>query len=344
MTASLALKAGILAASSSMVLTPASRRLFWVSSVGSTVIWRGTVFAGNFEGSGTDRDGADHGRVGRDRCDPRAAFLDDLLDIGGRNVGRVDLQLVGNAEIGRRQLHAPGEFVIGRKNHGNIGIGPQRGLCLIGGAGRCRVADIAEACLLDDTLVLRLERVPDLVAAIERRKAGDIDVAGIEAGAVVLDRLLQRLLCQRMVALLDLRHLRIVEIDVEGDDLDALVERLLHDIAERFGHAMIDNDAFDAEIDRLQDLLALFRRVLAAGEDPQIDTKRLRLCLGAGLIGLEEIASRNVADQRQLDAALVERGRCAGDAIGLGSRDEQEGNESGGCRQTENGFHGMRSF
>ena len=146
-----------------------------------------------------------------------------------------------------------------------------------------------------------------------------------------LTDLLERQLRQFVVALLDLRDLRIVEIDVEGDDLDALVERLLHDVAERFRQAVVDDDALDAEIDRLQDLLALLGGILAAGEDAQIDAERLGLRFGAGLIGLEEIAGGNVADQRHLDAALVEGRRRAGDAVGLGApADEDEGNDGGG--------------
>jgi hypothetical protein len=47
-------------------------------------------------------------------------------------------------------------------------------------------------------------------------------------------------------ALLDLRNLRIVEIDVEGDDLDPLVESLLYDVAERFQQPVIDDDTAEA--------------------------------------------------------------------------------------------------
>ena len=41
-----------------------------------------------------------------------------------------------------------------------------------------------------------------------------------------------------MVALLDLRDRGVVEIDVEGDDLDAGIERLLHHVAQCFRLAM----------------------------------------------------------------------------------------------------------
>jgi hypothetical protein len=52
---------------------------------------------------------------------------------------------------------------------------------------------------------------------------------------------------------------------------------------------VVDDDALNAEIDSLQDLLALFGGVLTTGEDTQIDAKRLCLRLRAGLIGLEEV-------------------------------------------------------
>ncbi len=86
-----------------------------------------------------------------------------------------------------------------------------------------------------------------------------------------------------MVALFHLRHGRIVQIDVEGHHLHTRIDRLLHDIAERFRQAVVDDDALDAEIDRLLDLLALFRSILLTGKDAQIDAERLGLRLGSGL-------------------------------------------------------------
>ncbi|MNK90894.1 hypothetical protein D3C87_1109640 [compost metagenome] len=114
-----------------------------------------------------------------------------------------------------------------------------------------------------------------------------------------------------MIRLLDLRDLRIVEVHIESNDLDALIQRLLNHIRQRFRLAMIDDDGLNVEIDRLQDLLALLRRILSAGEYPQVGAQRPGLCFGAGLIGLEEIAGGNIADQCDLDAALVERVRRA---------------------------------
>ena len=103
----------------------------------------------------------------------------------------------------------------------------------------------------------------------------------------------------------------------------------LRHVLQQFRQAVIDDDALHAEIDRLLHLVAFFRRVLAAGEDPEVDAERLGLRLGAGLIGLEEIARRNVADQRDLDAALVEWRRRTGDALGEGSADAERRDRPG---------------
>lgn len=91
-----------------------------------------------------------------------------------------------------------------------------------------------------------------------------------------------------MVALLYLRDLGIVEVDVKGNHLDALVECLLHNVGERFRQAVVDDDALDAKIDRLQDLLALFRRILSSREDTKVDAERLGLGDCPGLVGLEK--------------------------------------------------------
>ncbi len=53
----------------------------------------------------------------------------------------------------------------------------------------------------------RLEFFPGLVAAVERRDAGDIDIAGLAAVAIVLDRLFEREAREVAVGLLDLRDL-----------------------------------------------------------------------------------------------------------------------------------------
>ncbi len=79
-----------------------------------------------------------------------------------------------------------------------------------------------------------LEIGPDLVAPVERRETRDIDVGRLERVAVVLDRLLKSEPGEQVVALLDLRDLGVVEVDVESDDLNAGVERLLGNVFQRF--------------------------------------------------------------------------------------------------------------
>ena len=74
----------------------------------------------------------------------------------------------------------------------------------------------------------------------------------------------------------------------------------------------------NAKIDRLLDLLALQGGVLLALENVQVDAERLGLPCDAGLVGLEIVALRKVADQGEFHAAFVERRRRARDAVGKG--------------------------
>ena len=157
---------------------------------------------------------------------------------------------------------------------------------------------------------------PYFPAQFKRAEAGDEDIAGVEFVAVLLQRLIEHLARDVMIALRDERHLRIADIDVLDDNLDAGVDRLLDHVFHRLRLAVADDDALHAERDRLLDLLALKRRVLLALEDVQIDAERLGLSRDAGLIGLEIVALREIADERDLDAALVERRRRALDAVG----------------------------
>jgi len=53
-----------------------------------------------------------------------------------------------------------------------------------------RVVERAELGDFVDARILCLELLPGLVAAVERRDAGDVDIAGLPAVAIVLDRLL----------------------------------------------------------------------------------------------------------------------------------------------------------
>ena len=107
----------------------------------------------------------------------------------------------------------------------------------------------------------------------------------------------------------DQRHLWIADVNVLDDHFDAGVDRFLDDVFHRLRLAMAHNDALHAKRDRLLDLLALEGGVLLALEDVQIDAQRLGLTRNAGLIGLEIIALREIADERDFDAALVERRR-----------------------------------
>ena len=130
-----------------------------------------------------------------------------------------------------------------------------------------------------------------------------------------LERLVENLPSDVVVALRDERHLGIADVDVLDDHLDAGVERLLDHVLDRLRLAVAHDDALHAERDRLLDLLALERGVLLALKDVQIDAERLGLARDAGLVGLEIVALRQIAHERDLDAALVERRRRALDSV-----------------------------
>jgi hypothetical protein len=160
--------------------------------------------------------------------------------------------------------------------------------------------------------MLRLELRPSLVAVIESRKALDIDVPGLELVAVLFLDLVEDEIELADEILIDDDDARVLEIDVAGDDLDARVERLLHDVAHRLGLAAIDDDAFDPEVDRLTDLFAFLVRALPPLEHMEVDAKRLRLARYARFVSLKEVAARQIADEGNLDVSFVKRWRSAG--------------------------------
>ncbi len=162
--------------------------------------------------------------------------------------------------------------------------------------------------------MLLYEFLPHGVAAVERGEAGDIDSAADEAVALVLDRLFKHQASHVLVALLDLRDLRVFEIDVIGHDLDAGVERLLRHVLQHFRAAVVDDDALYAQIDRLFDEAALGVVVVARLRNGQLHAERLGLALHARLEGLQPVAAAEEADDGDFHAALVEGRRCALDA------------------------------
>jgi hypothetical protein len=110
---------------------------------------------------------------------------------------------------------------------------------------------------------------------------------------------------------------RVPQIDAACDDLDALVEGLLHDIAHRLGLPAVDDDACDPKVDRLTDLFTFLVGSLPALEDMKVEAERLCLAGDAALIGLEKVAAREIADKGDLDPALVEWRRRARKPVGL---------------------------
>ncbi len=113
------------------------------------------------------------------------------------------------------------------------------------------------------------------VTTIERRKAATRHETAGKTIALVLDRLIENERRHVLVALFDLRNLRIVEVDVIGNDLDALVERLLRHVFQTSGAAIVDDDAIDAEIDGLLDQIALRFIVIAGLRDGEFLRERI---------------------------------------------------------------------
>ena len=174
------------------------------------------------------------------------------------------------------------------------------------------VIESAELRHFVDAGIFRLERFPGLVAAVERRDTGDIDVPRLPSVAIVNNRLLENEAGEVAVGLLNLGDFVVLNVDVEGNDLDTGIDRPLGGSLHWLGQAMLNDDAVDAKCDRLIDHVGLERGVLAAVEDAQLDAERGCLVFDAGEIGLEKVAAREIAYQGYLDAArLVERGRQA---------------------------------
>ncbi|MOA34049.1 hypothetical protein D3C78_1553950 [compost metagenome] len=123
-----------------------------------------------------------------------------------------------------------------------------------------------------------------------------------------------------MVILLDLGHLRGVQIDIEGDDLDAFGDRPIDRCFQGFGQTELDDDAVDAEIDRLIDHLALTRRLLPGIEYPQVGPQRFGLFFDAAQIRLREVPGEQIPHQRDLHLTFVERCGCAGQGFGLSAQ------------------------
>ena len=98
--------------------------------------------------------------------------------------------------------------------------------------------------------------------------------------------------------MLYLRDLVVLDVDVEGDHLDASIHRALCGRFQRVGWAMLYDDAVDTKRDRLVYHFGLAFGVLPAVEHLQVDAECLRLSFGAGEIGYKEIAGRKVANQR----------------------------------------------
>jgi hypothetical protein len=205
-------------------------------------------------------------------------------------------------------LHTLGEFVIGREHHGDVGIGRDDGACLVGDRIGDRIVQRAEHRLFLDARILVLELLPGLVAAVERRDAGDIDITCGPAFAIVLDGLFN---ASRARSRSDCSTCGILSFST----LTSKATTLMPASTARWAASFIDSVRpcwmmmpLNAKRDGLVDHVGLKRCILAAVKHAQIDAERLGLCFHARKIGLEEVAGRKIADERDLHLARLVKG------------------------------------
>ena len=134
-----------------------------------------------------------------------------------------------------------------------------------------RVIHSAERRYFLNTWILYLECFPGLIAAVERGDARDVDETGFEVFAIIPDYLLEDEAGEVPVGLLYLRNLVVLDVDVEGDHLDASIQRALCGRFQGIGWAMLYDDTVDTKRDRLVDHFGLALGVLPASmESKQI--------------------------------------------------------------------------
>jgi hypothetical protein len=267
------------------------------------------LLAGKHHGERAHRNLADDGRVGGGRRDPCTAGLAHRRDVGGGDVGRINLDVRGKPRLIDRDLHAFRELVIGCEHDLDARIGGQHRARLIGDGVGDRIVERAEHGDFLDARIAFLEFAPGLVAPVERCDAGNVDIGCLPGLPIVLDSLFQREPCEVAVGLLDLRDRLVLDVHVEGDDLDAGVDCTLGGFLHGFGQAVLDDDAVDAERDRLVDHVGLQRRILTAVQNAQVDAQRLGLRFDTGEIGLEEVTGGQVPHQCDLDVGGIVEGR-----------------------------------
>src|SRR5262245_58663904 len=158
----------------------------------------------------------------------------------------------------------------------------QRHTRLRGNRSGDRVIHSAERRYFLNARIFCLECFPGLMSAIERADARDIDDAGFEAFAIVPDYLLDDEAGKVPVGLLYLRDLVVLDVDVEGNHLDASIHSALCGRFQGVGWTMLYNDAVDAKRDRLVDHFCLALGVLPAVKHMQVYAECLRLFFGAG--------------------------------------------------------------
>ena len=264
------------------------------------------ILAGNQHCQAANTDCPGHLRVDRSGRHPGAVrFFHDLY-VGRGNVGAVDFHLGTQARLINGNFCAFGELIKRREYHADARVGAQHGTGLVGDRVGNRRVERAKTGLLDDARIRRLDLGPDLVAQLHRGKTADVHVSGIELRAVVFDCLLQRQTRQCVVVLLDLSHVRVVQVDVKGHYLDALGHGFIDRVLEGFGQAQLHDDAVDPQINRLLNHLALTGCLLPRIENPQRRTQGFGLFLDALQIRLGEVAGKQITDHGNLHIAFVE--------------------------------------
>ena len=274
-----------------------SRSCCCVISAGGTTMSPGDLLARRQQGGGPHGHGADVRRVRGRGGDPRAPLGGHHGDVGVRDVGAVNPDLVFETEL-LNGLHGTlCELVVGREDRRDVRVGLQRGLGLLGNLGGGVVAHDADLGDLGDARIVLLELLPHRVAAIERGEAGHVDVDHLTLAAGVFPEHLEHRAGDLLVALAQ-RHDRVISgVDVERHDRDAGLDGLADHRLDRLREPVVDDDRVSFAVDRLLEVQRMSIVVAIGAEEVEGDPELFRLRLGTRSPLFEVVASRQLGDE-----------------------------------------------
>ena len=283
---------GTTSISSADVLDVAIAQLLLRDQCGRDDDVAGDLLPRHQQGGGPHGHSADVRRVGRRGGDPRAALGGHHGDVGVRDVGAVDPDLVFETELLNGLDGTFGELVVGGEDRRDVRIGLQRGLGLLGHLGGGVVAHDTDLGDLGDARIVLLELLPHGVAAIEWGEAGHVDVDHFTLTAGVFPEHLEHRPGDVLVALVH-GHDRIISgVDVEGHDRDAGLDGLCDHRLDRLREPVVDDDRVSLAVDRLLDVQRMPIAVAVGAEEVEGDPELFGLGLGTRPPLLEVVASR----------------------------------------------------